>query len=339
MRVGGPVADYVVADTADAVVEAVRGADSNSTPVLVLGEGSNLVVGDSGFDGRVVHVRTSGMTVTGGLLSAEAGAPWDPLVEYALDAGLGGLEPLSGIPGSAGSTPIQNVGAYGALTSTFLDHVTAYDRGTGIVREITGADCGFGSHRQSIFKHSDRYVILAVHFRLPRTRRSQPIAYVGLAQQLGLNVADTAPVSEVRTAVMALRRERAMVLDPGDPDTWGVGSFFINPVVQTVPLEASNCPTHPDVAGVKLSAAWLIDHAGFSPGYGADWDGGRVRLSTKHALAVTNRGGATTAEVMAFAAHIRDGVERAFGVRLGPECDLVNCSLDDPVRNPSPCDV
>jgi UDP-N-acetylmuramate dehydrogenase len=143
-------------------------------------------------------------------------------------------------------------------------------------------------------------------------------------------IGDVAPTRAVRDAVLAMRGERGMLLDPNDHDTWSVGSFFVNPVLATVPDKARRSPTYPDVAGTKLPAAWLIHQAGFPPGYGADWGRGRVRLSGKHALAVTNRGGATTAEIMAFAAHIRDGVERAFDIGLGPECDLVNCSFDDP---------
>lgn len=330
MRVGGFASNYVVAETTDALVSAVREADAAGEPVLVLGAGSNLVIGDQGFDGVVVHVKSRRVLLTEDCIHAEAGADWDPIVELALEAGLGGLEPLSGVPGSVGGTPIQNVGAYGALVSSFLTHVTAYDRHRGEVTDITVADCGFGSHRKSIFKASDRYVILTVHFQLPRTSSSHPLEYAGLADRLGVRLGDTVPTHRVREAVLAMRRERAMLLDPNDHDTWSVGSFFVNPVLTTVPEKAKDCPTYPDVAGTKLPAAWLIHNAGFPPGYGEVFGGGRVRLSSKHALAVTNRGGATTAEVMAFAAHIRDGVQHAFDIRLGPECDLVNCSFDDP---------
>lgn len=330
MRVGGDAAEYVVADTTDELVATVGEADAAGMPILVIGEGSNLVVGDQGFDGLVVHVKNAGVSVDGERLHVDAGAVWDPIVELALNEGLGGLEPLSGVPGSTGATPIQNVGAYGALVSSFLTHVTVYDRRSRLVRDIAVDDCGFGSHRKSIFKGADHYVILTVHFRLQRTRLSQPLTYAGLAERMDLNLGDIAPTQELRAAVLEMRRERGMLLDPNDNDTWSVGSFFINPVLTTVPAQARNCPTYPDVAGTKLPAAWLIHRAGFAPGYGAEWGRGQVRLSSKHALAVTNRGTATTGEVMAFAAHIRDGVERVFGIRLGPECDLVNCSFDDP---------
>lgn len=331
MRLGGEAAEYVVAATTAELVDVVAMADADGTPLVVLGEGSNLVVGDQGFDGVAVHVKSTGFEIRRDNVTVDAGVHWDDVVELSLAAGLGGLEPLSGVPGSTGGTPVQNVGAYGALVSQFLRHVTAYDREAREVITIPGDACGFGSHRQSIFKHCDRYVILSVEFALESTPMSRPLAYAGLAQRLGRDIGDVAPTAEVRRTVLDMRRERAMLLDAQDHDTWSVGSFFINPVLQTVPEKARDCPTYPDVAGVKLPAAWLIDHAGFPPGYGAQWGRGRVRLSTKHALAVTNRGGATTSEVMAFAAHVRDGVEREFDVRLGPECDLVNCSFDDPV--------
>jgi UDP-N-acetylmuramate dehydrogenase len=330
MRLGGDAAQYVVAATTADLVDAVSAADADGTPVLVFGEGSNLVVGDQGFDGVAIHVKTAGLNIDGDTVTADAGVHWDDVVAQSLIAGLGGLEPLSGVPGSTGGTPVQNVGAYGALVSQFLQSVTAYDRLVGEVITIAGDRCGFGSHRQSIFKHTDRYVILNVEFALESTSTSRPLAYAGLAHRLGRGIGDVAPTAEVRRAVLDMRRERAMLLEPENHDTWSVGSFFINPVLPSVPEKARDCPTYPDVAGVKLPAAWLIDHAGFAPGYGAQWGRGRVRLSTKHALAITNRGGATTCEVMAFASHIREGVERAFDVRLGPECDLVNCSFDDP---------
>lgn len=330
MRVGGEATEYVAAETADKVVAAVREADAAATPVLIIGGGSNLVVGDHGFDGLLVHVQTQGVRFNGEEVSADAGEDWDSFVASVLGAGLAGLESLSGVPGSVGGTPIQNVGAYGALVSHFLTSVTVYDRQAGETREIPASDCGFGSHRQSIFKNSDRYVVLRVHFALPRTTTSSPITYAGLADRLGIKVGDIAPTHVVRDTVLAIRRERGMVLDADDHDTWSVGSFFLNPVLQTVPGPARYCPTYRDAAGTKLSAAWLIHQAGFPPGYGRNWGRGRVRLSSKHTLAVTNRGDATTAEIMAFAAHIRDGVQRTFGVRLVPECDLINCSFDDP---------
>jgi len=327
MRLGGPATEYKVARTSERLVALIREADAAGKPVLVMGGGSNLVVGDQGFEGLVVQVATSRLKIHGEGITVDAGVEWDTVVETSLDAGLAGLEPLSGIPGSTGGTPVQNVGAYGTLMSDLLNRLTVYDRATGTIKQWASDRCGFGSHRQSVFKHTDRYVVLNVTFHLSRSTRSRPIHYAGLAERLGIAPSATAPTIEVRDAVLALRRERGMILDADDHDTWSVGSFFINPVLTSVPGKARDCPQYPDPAGTKLSAAWLIDHAGFPCGYGHDWGGGTVALSAKHALAVTNRGTATTAEVMKFAAHIREGVEQRFDIRLGPECDLVNCEF------------
>ncbi|HEV7452521.1 MAG TPA: UDP-N-acetylmuramate dehydrogenase [Pseudonocardiaceae bacterium] len=327
MRLGGPAREYQLVRTSEHFVALIREADAAGKPVLVMGGGSNLVVGDQGFEGLVVQAATSGLKVHGKNVTVDAGVEWDTVVETSLDAGLAGLEPLSGIPGSTGGTPVQNVGAYGALTSDLLRRLTVYDRATGTVDQWTPDRCGFGSHRQSVFKHTDRYVVLDVTFQLTHSTRSCPIHYAGLAGRLGIAPGATAPTREVRDAVLALRRESGMILDAQDHDTWSVGSFFINPVLTSVPDKARDCPRYPDPAGIKLSAAWLIDHAGFPRGYGCDWGRGTVALSSKHALAVTNRGTATTAEVMKFADHIREGVEQRFDIRLGPECDLVNCKF------------
>ena len=332
MRVGGPAEHLVVASSTEEIVDAVRCADAEQgSPLLVMSGGSNLVVGDAGWPGVVVQVKSSGLELDGTVLTADAGLNWDDVVTGSLAAGLSGLEALSGIPGSVGATPVQNVGAFGTVTSDVLDSVYVYDRDSGALEWWDRERCGFGSHRQSAFKHTDRYVVLRVRYRLRQSTNSAPIEYESLAHRLGVPVGSTAPTADVRTAVLALRRQKGSVYDPDDADTWGTGSFFINPVLPEVPPAAArlNCPTYPDSLGVKLPAGWLIDHAGFAPGYGATWGRGSVRLSSKHALAVSNRGDATTAEVMAFARHIRAGVESAFGVRLGPECHLVNCSFDD----------
>ena len=327
MRLGGPAGEYQIARRSEDLVALIREADAAGKPVLVLGGGSNLVVGDQGFDGLIVQVGTTGLKIHGDEVTVDAGVEWDAVVTTSLDAGLAGLEPLSGIPGSTGGTPVQNVGAYGTVTSELLTRLTVYDRGADAVEQWTPERCGFGSHRQSVFKHTDRYVVLDVTFRLARSTRSRPVRYAGLADRLGVALGASAPTAAVRAAVLALRAERGMLLDAADHDTWSVGSFFINPVLASVPDPARECPQHPDPAGTKLSAAWLIDHAGFPRGYGQDWGRGTVALSSKHTLALTNRGDATTAEVMKFAAHIQEGVEQRFGIRLGPECDLVNCKF------------
>lgn len=328
MRVGGPVAELAVATSAAHAVELVREADAAGRPVLIIGGGSNLVVGDVGWDGRVVRIAADDLAIDGDLVRAGAGVDWDTLVQATITDGLAGLEALSGIPGSVGGTPVQNVGAYGALTSDVLESVEVFDRETGEVEVWTPERCGFGAHRQSVFKHTDRWVILGVTYRLRRGAQSGPVKYAGLARHLGVADGGTAPAADVRAAVLEVRRSKGMVLDADDHDTWSVGSFFLNPVLPELPAAIpADCPRFPDPAGFKVPAAWLIERSGFAPGYGRDFGNGTVALSTRHTLAVTNRGGATTADVMKFAAHVREGVETRFGVRLTPECHLVNCSF------------
>jgi UDP-N-acetylmuramate dehydrogenase len=333
MRLGGPTRDFAEAADTDELVELVRRADQQGTPVLLVGGGSNLVVSDAGWDGLTVKVASSGFRIDGTDVQADAGVDWDALVQATLAAGLAGFEPLSGIPGTVGGTPVQNVGAFGTLTSQLLSSVTVYDRHTGELAEWPVERCGFGSHRQSAFKHTDRYLVLRVSYQLHRSDQSGPMHYPDIVARLGIEPGGTASAQDVRQAVLQARAARGSVLDPADHDTWSVGSFFINPVLTTVPAQAAESPTYPDPSGSKLPAGWLIQRAGFAPGYGSEWGRGSVTLSSKHALAVTNRGDASTAEVMAFAAHIRAGVEDRFGIRLGPECHLVNCSLDDPQQN------
>ena len=335
MRLGGPTREFAQAGSTAEFVELVRDADARDVPVLIVGGGSNLVLGDAGWDGLTVRVASSGLEIDGTTVRADAGVDWDLLVRSTLAEGLAGMEPLSGVPGTVGGSPVQNVGAFGTVTSELLSSVTVYDRQTGAIEEWPNSRCGFGSHRQSAFKHTDRYLVLRVTYELRRSRQSKPVSFADIAQRLGIEPGGTADIGDVRAAVLASRASRGSLLDPADHDTWSVGSFFINPVLAEVPPQAVASPTYHDPLGTKLPAGWLIHQAGFAPGYGTDWGRGTVALSTKHALAVTNRGGATTAEVMAFAAHIRDGVEARFGIRLGPECHLVNCSLDDPQLEPA----
>ncbi len=327
MRLGGPAREFAVAKTSEELVALVRDADTSGTPVLLVGGGSNLVVGDQGYDGLVIKVETSGIRVDGDSIRVAAGERWDSVVAASLDEGLAGLEALSGIPGLTGATPVQNVGAYGTVTSDVLDSLTVYDRETGETSTWTPDRCGFGLHRQSVFKHSTRYVILDTTMALRRSGSSDPVRYAGLADRLGVTIGDTVAAKDVRTAVLDLRGQKGMVLDAEDHDTWSVGSFFLNPVLTDIPEPASRAPQYPDPSGIKIHAAWLIQNAGFAHGYGREFGNGTVSLSTKHVLAITNRGGATTADVMALASHIRDGVEAEFGITLVPECDLVGCSL------------
>jgi UDP-N-acetylmuramate dehydrogenase len=328
MRVGGPIRQLHEPTTVPEAVELVRAADSRQDPLLILGGGSNVVVGDLGWDGTVVRMAQSGFDVRGELVTATAGVEWEHLVETVTADGLAGIEALSGIPGTVGGTPVQNVGAYGTLTSDVLESLSVYDRTTGQVEEWGPDRCGFGRHRTSVFKHSDRWVVLDVTYRLRRSGQSAPVTFPAVARHLGIEVGGTATPADVRAAVLEQRRSRRMVLDADDHDTWSVGSFFLNPVLAEVPDRVpDNCPRYPDAGGTKVPAAWLIENAGFPRGYGATWGNGTVALSSRHTLAITNRGGATTADVMKFAAHIRDGVAAEFGVRLAPECDLINCGF------------
>ncbi|HVX53907.1 UDP-N-acetylmuramate dehydrogenase [Nocardioides sp.] len=337
LRLGGPARNWVVATTEAELTAAVTEADAVGTPVLVLGGGSNLVVADEGFEGTVVEVATRGISSDlqgddpscgGAMVSVAAGEPWDAFVAHATERGWIGVEALSGIPGAVGATPIQNVGAYGQDVSQTLARVRVWDRVLRGVRTFTNAECRFG-YRTSRFKATGfdqwggRHVVLSVTFQLRQGTLAAPVAYAELARTLGVEVGARAPVTEVREAVLGLRRGKGMVLDPADHDTWSAGSFFTNPVVATADLP-EGAPAWPQPDGsVKTSAAWLIEHAGFPKGYGR----GNVGLSTKHTLALTNRGGATTAELLGLAREIRDGVRERFGITLVNEPVLVGVDL------------
>ncbi|QIK74448.1 UDP-N-acetylmuramate dehydrogenase [Nocardioides piscis] len=338
LRLGGPAREWVRATTESEVIDAVASADEAGTPVLVLGGGSNLVVADAGFEGRVVEIATRGISADADspddlaclgavTVTAAAGESWDELVATAVERGWVGVEALSGIPGSVGATPIQNVGAYGQDVSQTIASVRVWDRVLKGVRTFAVADCGFG-YRTSRFKADPgRHVVLEVRFLLKQGTLGAPVEYAELARTLGIEVAQRASLDEVRAAVLALRAGKGMVLDPADHDTWSAGSFFTNPALTpeqaaALPEEAPRWP-QPD-GTVKSSAAWLIQQAGFDRGYPA---GARVSLSTKHALALTNRGSATTEELLGLARVVREGVERAFGIRLENEPVLVGCAI------------
>jgi UDP-N-acetylmuramate dehydrogenase len=298
----------------------------------VLAGGSNVVVADDGFDGTVVHVATRGLRLDRGpdgavLLSAQAGEPWEAVVERAQGEGLAGVECLTGIPGSAGATPIQNVGAYGQEVAATVTEVRALDRRTGAVERLPADACGF-RYRTSVFKHDDRRVVLGVSFALRPSERSEPIRYAELARRLGVRVGDDVALADARAAVLDLRRAKGMVVDPADPESVSAGSFFTNPVLDPPAYAALrervaqrlgdgvSAPAFPEADGrTKTSAAWLIERAGFERGHAR----GPVAISAKHTLALVNRGGATTAQLVALAREIAGGVEEAFGVRLVPE--------------------
>jgi UDP-N-acetylmuramate dehydrogenase len=328
LRLGGPVADFVVATTEAELVDAVRDADERGKPLLVLGGGSNVVVSDSGFDGRVVAVRSTGVqsdadACGGAVVRVAAGEVWDDLVTRAVGEGWVGVEALAGIPGLVGATPIQNVGAYGQEIAQSIASVRCWDRRSGEVRTLFSRDCGFG-YRTSRFKQEpDRWVVLEVVLQLRLGDLGTPVAYAELARRLGVEIGDRVPLADVRAAVLDLRRGKGMVLDESDHDTWSAGSFFTNPVLdpQALPEGAPSWP-QPD-GRVKTSAAWLIEQAGFARGHGND----RASLSTKHTLALTNRGGATATDLVTLAREVRDGVRARFGIELVPEPVLVGCAL------------
>jgi UDP-N-acetylmuramate dehydrogenase len=330
LRLGGPAERIETARSSHDLVELVASADADGVPVLLVGGGSNLVVGDAGWPGLVVLVASDGLevdrTADGWQVVAQAGVSWDGLVQRAVESGMSGLETMSGIPGLVGATPVQNVGAYGAEVADVLTALTVYDRHSSQVESWTPERCAFG-FRTSAFKHTDRYVVLDVRMTLAASTTSRPIRYLELARRLGLEQGDRAELRQVREAVIALRRSKGMVLDEADHDSWSVGSFFVNPLLDVVPEAAAGCPQWQADGRTKLSAAWLIEQAGFTRGFGLDHGRGTVSVSTKHTLALTNRGGATTAELLELAAIIRAGVEQRFGITLGPEAHLRNCDF------------
>ena len=349
LRVGGPARRWVEATTTDELVAAVSEADAAGEPVLVLSGGSNVVVADAGFDGVVVHVATKGISDDGGsfceidadatggiedaascggmLVEVQAGENWDDFVAWTVARGYIGVEALSGIPGAVGSTPIQNVGAYGQEVAQTIWSVRTWDRRLGEFKTFPNLDCRF-AYRHSRFKaEPGRYVVVSVTFQFLQGDLSERIRYAELARRLGVEQGQRAPMTQVRETVLDLRRGKGMVLDPDDHDTWSAGSFFTNPLLDAdaaaaLPAEAPRF-VQPD-GTVKSSAAWLIDHAGFGKGYGTP----PATLSTKHTLALTNRGGATAADLVALAREVRDGVRDRFGVTLVPEPVFVGVELD-----------
>jgi UDP-N-acetylmuramate dehydrogenase len=339
LRLGGPAARYAEAADEGAIIAAVRAADAAREPLLLLAGGSNVVVADAGFPGTVLRIVSRGVRVEGTRLEVAAGAPWDPLVARCVAEGRAGVECLSGIPGSVGATPIQNVGAYGQEVSETIVWVRAYDRRLDTVLEIPAAECGF-TYRSSAFKRRPgRWVVLAVAFELERRPDSQPIRYAELARALGIPVGARAPLADVREAVLALRRGKGMVIDPADPDSVSAGSFFTNPVLGAADFAELEerarewLGDEPGVPGfaqpdghVKTSAAWLIERAGFARGYG---DPATIAISAKHTLALTNRGRGTTAQLVALAREIAGRVEDRFGVRLEPEPVFVGHAWND----------
>lgn len=330
LGVGGPARFFAEVRTERQLVDALSWAEQRSVPVEVMGGGSNLLVADRGFDGLVIRLGIMGMSPAGPAdpagpvrIRVGGGHGWDAFVHVAVREGWAGLECLSGIPGAVGAAPIQNVGAYGQDVSETITSVRVVERSSGNPGTLSAADCDF-AYRNSVFKTAarGRYVVSFVDFEL-QPGGAASVRYPELTRHLAAQQGDREPtLGEVRRAVIALRRRKSMVLDPRDANRRSAGSFFTNPVVEPAVLDGIRATTSGDVpafdAGegrVKLSAGWLIDHAGFSRGTAV----GNVGTSTAHALALVNRGGATARDVVAFALRVRDGVRARFGVTLTPE--------------------
>lgn len=332
LRLGGPAERLVRVTDTEELIRLVRAADAEEEPLFFLAGGSNVVIADEGVPGTTILINTHGIderVLDDGRVSltVAAGENWDALVARSVNSELAGIECLSGIPGSVGATPIQNVGAYGQEVSSTINSVLVLDRATGDVGELDNAACGFG-YRSSRFKGESRFLVLAVNFLLTPSPDSEPLKYAQLADELGAETGERVPLSVARETVLELRRSKSMVVDPDDPDSVSAGSFFTNPILgpqeaamlerRTLELYGPEVtpPSYPAEDGlVKTSAAWLIERSGFTRGFGD----GPVGLSRNHTLAIVNRGGATTAELVEFARGISAGVESVFGIPLTPE--------------------
>ena len=316
LGLGGPARRWLVLESDEEIVREVAKADASGERFVVLGGGSNLVVADAPFDGTVLQIASRGVVIADDTLEVAAGESWDGVVAIAVERGLQGIECLSGIPGTTGATPIQNVGAYGQEVADVITSVRVYDRDEKRVVELAPAACGF-AYRDSVFKHTQRWVVLGVRMRLQKRTTSPRLRYAELTSALG---GDEAPLQRVRDTVIVLRRGKGMVLDSGDPESRSAGSFFTNPVITDAELHALTQrlgqapPSHRAEQGHKVPAAWLIERAGFVKGFTM----GRVGISRKHSLALVNRGG-TSDELIALARHVRDGVREKTGVTLVPE--------------------
>ena len=324
LGIGGPAARFATITSVSELQDALADARQRREPVLVLGGGSNVVIDDDGFDGLVLHMAIGGIDVAregeGVRVTVRAGESWDALVLRASVEGWAGIECLAGIPGLVGATPMQNVGAYGQEVGDTIVEVLALDRRTGAVVRFDRASCAF-SYRDSVFRGRDHHIVIGVTFVWKRGEVSAPIRYGELARALEITGDDRAPLGVVRETVLALRRGKGMVVDPADPESRSAGSFFVNPILSPEALSRVEArlpgdhemPRFPAPGGgTKLSAGWLIEHAGFAKGFTR----GRVGISRKHALALVNRGGATATELLDFARLLQDGVRARFGVEL-----------------------
>ena len=331
LHIGGPAKKFVHVATEEELVSAVKAADAAGEEVLIIGGGSNVLVGDEGFNGTVIRVETKGNSYhvdacSGGMITVAAGEDWDEFVEWILNKGFAGLETMSGIPGTVGGAPIQNIGAYGHEVSEVIARVRTWDRKTGEYKTFSNSECEF-SYRSSVFKKNPgRYVIIDVTFQLRNGEMSLPITYKELASYLGVDLEARALVSDVRKAVLALRAAKGMLLDEKDHDTWSAGSFFVNPIVSkeiaaTLPADA---PRWPQADGrIKTSAAWLMENAGMKKGKAHNG----AAISNKHVLALVNTGSATAADIVDIARSARSAVQEKFGITLEPEVQFVGLSL------------
>lgn len=328
LRVGGPAQLLIRATTETQLISEIEAADASNEPLLIIGGGSNILVSDEGFSGTVIKVETTGNTYeidacSGGLIQVAAGVPWDEFVAFTLEKGLANLECLSGIPGTVGASPIQNIGAYGHEVSEVIARVRTYDREAKSIKTFTAAECEF-TYRSSRFKKSgDRYVILDVTFHLRNGEESLAIAYPELARELSVRIGDRAPINAVRQAVLALREKKGMLEGVG---IHSAGSFFTNPIVSQsiasqLPPDAPQWPQEDNT--VKLSAAWLIEQSGMKKGEAL----GGAAISPLHVLALTNANNSTAKEIAELARKVIDSVKHKFGITLEPEVRLVGLEL------------
>jgi UDP-N-acetylmuramate dehydrogenase len=329
LRVGGPATKIVQVSTEAEIIAAIE--EAGDTPLLIMGGGTNVLIADKGFDGTVIRISNNSVQAevdacSGATLTIGAGEDWDLFVQTTIKSGYAGLETLSGIPGTVGAAPIQNIGAYGHEVSEFITRVRTYDRQEKALKTFTNSECEF-SYRNSYFKaHPGRYVVLEVQFQIRIGEESDPITYLELARKLGVQLGDKAPVVATREAVLELRASKGMLLSADDHDSWSAGSFFTNPIVSQQEADAlpDAAPKWPLIDGrVKISAAWLIENAGMHKG---DEVGG-ARISTKHVLALTNAGDATASDIAELAKRARDSVKEKFGITLEAEVNLVGVEI------------
>jgi UDP-N-acetylmuramate dehydrogenase len=329
LRVGGPATKIVQVSTEAQIIAAIE--EAGDTPILIMGGGTNVLIADKGFEGTVIRISNNSVqsevdACSGATLTIGAGEDWDVFVQKTIDRGFAGLETLSGIPGTVGAAPIQNIGAYGHEVSEFITRVRTYDRQEKALKTFTNSECQF-SYRNSLFKsHPGRYVVLDVQFQIRRGEFSDPITYLELAKKLGVQPGDKASVGETRKAVLELRASKGMLLSPEDHDSWSAGSFFTNPIISQQAADAlpNVAPKWPLNDGrVKVSAAWLIENAGMHKG---DEVGG-ARISTKHVLALTNSGDATAADIVELAKRARNQVKEMFGITLEAEVNLIGIEI------------